>query len=277
MTVNQLKESEEFNAFVAYLKEIWLGKINFQFNLRYAVEGNWETINTLEQAKNKYEWKGNNLELNNCILNCFKKFIQNGIENNDQDSLMTGIKAILRWGDSKNFNRNIQLFEEKINQNSLFEYLVGLKETWNSILNSSVNFEPLNDFNIKSAAGLSKVYSLLLEDFIIYDSRVAAALAYLIKCNFDFRNINNIPLGLDIRLLPYSNPETRRRHVDPFQSITRNDQLHFYSNIIASLIVKSAVDEINKDSDQNITTRDLEAALFMIGYDIRNLPCEAKN
>jgi hypothetical protein len=274
MTVNQLKESEEFNTFVAYLKGIWLGKIDFQFNLRYAKQpkrcDNFKSLNKI-----KYTYKGKDLLINNQLLVDCEILINKGIQSKDTSQVLAGIQNILRWGDSINYIKNLDFFKKKNDDGALLEYINYIKNKWYSILDEELEFSQESDFDIKSAAGNSKIYSVILKDFIIYDSRVAAALAYLLKSCFEIKNRRDIPLDFELFLLPYRDNKdkpTYKRDVYPFCTIQDNNKLHFYSNILASLIVKSAVVEINKESDQKITTRDFEAALFMIGYDVSNQP-----
>lgn len=56
---------------------------------------------------------------------------------------------------------------------------VNLRAALATLTDDSVHFDR-GPADLRSNAGLTKVYSLVLDDFIIYDSRVAAALAWLV-------------------------------------------------------------------------------------------------
>ena len=277
MTVSELKKSDEFKAFVTYLKRIWLGN-GFEFNLRYTKQPDkCDNFNSLNEIKNNYSYGKKDLSINNQILISCKSLIDIGIELKDTIKILNGIEKILKWGDPRNFTANFTFFKEKDNNGTLLEYIDFIKNNWSAILNKDFDFNQESDFNIRSAAGMSKVHSLILKDFIIYDSRVAKAIAFLILKWSE----NPLPANwFQIYLLPTGSTVDDNHILYGFEKIGSGKyyyKKHFYSNIIASLIVKSAVNEINRGSDQKITTRDFEAALFMIGYDVRNLPCEAKN
>jgi hypothetical protein len=127
----------------------------------------------------------------------------------------------------------------------------------------------INKFSGFNGNGLLNGNSLILYDFIIYDSRVSVALAYIIQNSF---TIEEVPDYLKL-FIPPSYDQNNKRLVSPiFKSTNSNKKRHFFSNVISNLILKSVAAKINlgKQEPDKVTLRDIEAALFMIGYDIRN-------
>jgi hypothetical protein len=111
-----------------------------------------------------------------------------------------------------------------------------------------------------------------LSDYIIYDSRVAAAFALLIQQYFNSNNKEfNSVLKLDIpKGRESANSEDRRDIGDNFGTFTKDYKKHFSSNVKASWLLSKTVEKVKESNpDSKIKLRELEAALFMIGYDIR--------
>jgi hypothetical protein len=143
--------------------------------------------------------------------------------------------------------------------------------------------------NLRSNAGLTKVYSLALDDFIIYDSRVAAALAWLVTrwaretgshipdhLKFVCMRAKEIPSKIqgvgptkirtpDSRLFPYfapsTNPKDHRKHAVWNQR----------ANLVLTAALKHArAKPASAASAKFKTVRDVEAALFVMGADLRH-------
>jgi len=129
-------------------------------------------------------------------------------------------------------------------------------------------------------SGMSKIYSLLSEDIIIYDSRVAAALAWLVVVWCRNTNRHSAPADLAFRCMPAKEAQnSRRRKVrNPsgcgieFSNVNNSSGIHAQWNIRASWILTRALELSYKDNAsfhrQVNKLRALEAALFMWGYDL---------
>ena len=133
-------------------------------------------------------------------------------------------------------------------------------------------------------AGMTKVYSLLVDNFIIYDSRVAAALAWLVVRWCQDTKRLNVPLMARfpcMRPKEGDNPTIRKsrnpssgNYSFPWMNNHRINHAHW--NIRASWILSEV---LNRSTGTLFHTqanplRALEAALFMWGYDLsQNSPC----
>lgn len=143
---------------------------------------------------------------------------------------------------------------------------------------------------IRSNAGFTKIYSLLFDDFIIYDSRVAAALGLFVVKFCKESNRTGIPDELNFGWMPpkegKSSKDAKIRDPSSGELVhqrANNERRHAHSNIRANWILgkvlsidnspKSPFNGINNNQDK---LRALEAAFFMIGYDIGKHPWIAK-
>ena len=142
--------------------------------------------------------------------------------------------------------------------------------------------------DLRFNAGMTKVYSLVCKDFIIYDSRVAAALGWGVVMYCKARQLKTVPETLTFPWAPAK--ETGKHFVksrNPSEGTLRFPRLkagshHAEWNMKASWILSSVVAHPNaaasaflaNDGTNVDPLRRLEAALFMIGYDLWNYPEE---
>jgi len=129
--------------------------------------------------------------------------------------------------------------------------------------------------NFRFNASMTKVYSLLLEDFVIYDSRVGAALSWLVlRC---YKG-GSIPEYLKFAIPPSKSVITLRnpRVGNDGFSVLRNDPLKYIKwNIRANWILTGALRHskenpvLRKSGEcQFKNIRRIEAALFTLGRDL---------
>jgi hypothetical protein len=153
------------------------------------------------------------------------------------------------------------------------KYLRQLIETLNS--DDETTLENISD--LRSNAGTTKIHSLLLTDFVIYDSRVAAALAWLVYSWSRTTSIV-IPTYLQFGCMRANTTKPggkkRKPDDDAFQYFSptgrlKNHYKHAMWNLRANWIIQAAIQETGGQSINMIwTSRKVEAALFMIGDDL---------
>lgn len=117
-------------------------------------------------------------------------------------------------------------------------------------------------------AGMTKVYALLLDDFIIYDSRVAASLTWLVLHWWTAVKSSpsaTLPAPLRFGTLPVNGSARRNRNAAPgiFNGITRAAD-HYMWNVRANWLLSDALNLAGQAS-QFATLREVEAALFQMG------------
>ena len=138
----------------------------------------------LPDALNKYEWRGN-LNKNTAILRVIQNNLNAAIKTQDFLGFRDASHELMKWGGTGRGN-NDWLGKEG-NFNVIQETLQLLKSQVDDI-NEIKQVD-----NLRFNSGLTKVYSLIADDFIIYDSRVAAALAWYVLKFIEAENKDKIP------------------------------------------------------------------------------------
>lgn len=145
----------------------------------------------------------------------------------------------------------------------------------------------LRSESLRFNAGMTKVYSLICDDFIIYDSRVAAALGWAVVQFCNASGKATIPAALKFPWAPaHEGPNAQApKQRNPSQGellfpLLRSGSMHAEWNLKASWLLRAVLDHPNVAQSgftQNPIPGDnalraLEAALFMIGYDLPSAP-----
>ena len=139
------------------------------------------------------------------------------------------------------------------------------------------NVNLTDDFSeILMNSGFTKIYSLLMDNFVIYDSRVGAALGLIIKEFLTEKNILKIPKELNFaygNARPTKGDNNTKNKRNPSTetykfSVLRNNNIHHtINNIKANWLLREIADNSIFKQEEN-PIRTLEAALFMIGYSV---------
>ena len=245
------------------------------FNLRSKT--NW-SCNSVYNAFENYEWrfnctiphhgkiKGLKYYESSFALEQIKNGLRHAVENKNPKEAFEYSVSVLEWGGVKRSN-----YEKLL---SMDRDIINYYNTMKSKINpKSVNIDhDLSDVIMNS--GFTKIYSLLIDDFIIYDSRVGAALGILTKNFLTEYNIPEIPMELDFAYgnsRPTKNDKSKTNKRDPgngtykFSVLRNNDHHHTINNIKGNWLVKALADRSIFNQEQD-PIRALEAALFMIGY-----------
>ena len=140
---------------------------------------------SLFDAYQRYEWpfsvtfpgeavtKGRTLDENTVVLERLAKLLRSSLAVADDEAFYEGAVTTLRWGGvfPRNGTRLLQLGDQ----------IVGEFAAASSQLEPTrADTERIDDVHLMNA-GFTKIYSLLLDDFPIYDGRVGAALGYLVR------------------------------------------------------------------------------------------------
>jgi hypothetical protein len=206
------------------------------------------------------------------FLNRMRTGLKESIIRQDIELVRKFCFAILSWGGvlPRNDKKIIEL------EDTIIDYFIKVKEILNP---EHCNIE--NSFNnIIMNSGFTKIYSVLIDDFIIYDGRVGAALGLLVRRFCEEKGIDTIPQEL---LFAFgkgreSKPTAINRR-DPslgrykFPNLQNNPIEHIRNNIKANWLLKEILLNTNSkfnNLDKSVQMRALEAALFMIGYDVRS-------
>lgn len=123
--------------------------------------------------------------------------------------------------------------------------------------------------SLRFNSGMTKVYSLLIDNFIIYDSRVAAALAWLAKRWWTIEcgePAHTLPQHLRFACLPANGAMAHCRNPDVtlFPMIVANPNEHYLWNVRANWLLADSLRVAGVNSHFS-SLREVEAALFKMG------------
>lgn len=190
--------------------------------------------------------------------------------------MLRGTKAMMSWGGVSAHNN--QWLED--NQDGLAKTIEQVAE----VLRVGDLDSPQFRADIRFNAGMTKVYSVICQDFIIYDSRVAAALGMLVIIYCEEKGLRTVPDGLRFPWAPAKEGESaavpKRRNPSKNKAFKfpglRRGSHHALWNMRASWVLSQALAHPHAKSSQfhvggGSALRKLEMALFMIGYDLGTL------
>lgn len=273
-------EDNDVKELIKFIAAKWESGLDFEVGIKHrGKKAVYKYTSNLKEIFETYSWQysikteleipdeiakaGFSLSESEKVLNYAKsKVLVNGEINPNLIDLKNATEITLKWGGV--FTKGNKNKVTDISYDLKKDYDEVLKK-WKEINEYNAGFSPKDNFEFTSNAGFTKIFSLILSDFVIYDSRVSVALAYLMEQCFG----EDIPEILRI-YIPASKvaDNTKRKVNNFFKSTYQKDSKHFYSNVISSILLKQTLKLIN-EIDPSVKLRDLEAALFMMGYDIR--------
>ncbi len=269
-------------------------------------QGEEWSCSSLEDATFNYKWPAKKLDGNTVFNLLDTQAFLNELSDSLKASVVSGdgvlqrVNDILSWGgvkDKKNIARDIRFNLESDEQRALFLNAVKHKI-------SKPDFDPMQDTSIEvegrvinsivSDSGTTKIFALFLDEFAIYDSRVGAALGMLLTNYMKAFGINEANLDKTLRFgwqdspnKDYSrspkpnnsrfnlsrakqkrNPNTLlMKQIFPYLAGVSNSErlaMNIYLNWILQTVVRKS--HKLKATPPSDAVRNLEAALFMIGY-----------
>lgn len=197
------------------------------------------------------------------LSQALRKAYHGSITSNDE--LSGAVAAILHWGGvytkTQSGGNKPWLAE---NQHNLRQILGEV------VADHAKGEDRSNVAQLRFNSGMTKVYSLLLEDFIIYDSRVAAALAWLVltwcKEAYGRGMAGLIVDSLRFACPPGNGNAAAFRNPDKgtFKTLTSKPAEHYCWNVRANWLLQSAQAHAGARSHFS-SLREIEAALFQLG------------
>jgi hypothetical protein len=222
-------------------------------------------FDSLYSAYEKYDWPYSIDEYSISLIT--------GIADSDEQACVSACHDILKWGGVFRGNGDRV---SRLGQN-LSSYLRSVRERLALDLLSKDYFFP----GMQMTSGFSKIYSAYIDDYIIYDGRVGAALGLLVKKFCIHNNLPCVPHELRFswaRGLESNTASGSISRRNPSCDKYKFPELVYYrpeeyleNNIRANWLL-SAISENTKSKfsgiDKPHRLRSLEQALFMIGYDV---------
>jgi hypothetical protein len=221
----------------------------------------YNSAEDLKRILNEYKWpeKGKSMNFEQTYLKFSEKRIELGVTLNYREESVTFkvCSEILNWGGVGVATKNINELEKMRDQGS---FMNNLREARYMIRSSIIDTA---HFSIPMNSGFSKIYTLLDDHFIIYDSRVAAKMCWLVKDCF-----GGNPEPLKLGKCDYQ-AKVNRDPGPEFPMLTGRPKQYFESNIKAAWILEKLALEhnlLNYPIDKMIFA--FQTALFVKGYDL---------
>jgi len=214
----------------------------------------------------KYKWpentKGLRFEETYFKFEKHRNNIDSFLNQKDEQMLSKECEEILKWGGVGVATKNIKKIKELQSEKIFFSTLVSAKK---AITSNSVEFDDM-PFPVNS--GFSKIYACLDNRFIIYDSRVAAAMSFFIKKCFK----NLIPQELLLGIPDYQ-AKAERNPENSFPKIRRNPKKYFLSNIKAAWIIEELAGQTPNalGFNQEKLIFAYQTALFVLGKNLSDI------
>lgn len=219
---------------------------------------------------------GTTFESSAATLQALSQDLQRALASQGSDhSVVTAAVDVMTWGGVR--AGNVRWLHA--NQASLPRVL---SSTMQALDAGNTDHPLLVAKDLRFNAGMTKVYSLICDRFVIYDSRVAAALGWAVVKFCQAAELSEVPQELRFPWAPAksaaNDPSPKRRNPGQYGFIfprLRSGAIHAAWNLKASWLLSSVLEQAAAQNSQfnqvehfDTRLRALEAALFMIGYDL---------
>ena len=245
--------------------------------------GDWSCESVFD-AYERYSWpfsvtlpgetgptRGRTFAENLEVLSRLADLLGSSARGDDADLFLAASIAVVDWGGVRGNRRRLQ----QLGADALHTITSSAEQLDPAAADTS-NLDQVIDIN----AGFSKIYSLLLDGFPIYDSRVSAALSYLARLYCEDTGLQTVPSALAFSL-PAWRGDVRR---DPsvgglmFRRLWAGYPKRYAdSNLRAAWLLGEAshLAPIGRIPGTG-ALRALESALFMIGYQVPGADQESR-
>ena len=187
--------------------------------------------------------------------------IKDAISGGDHDMALAGCQTVLKWGGIRKGK-----YLERLGANLIYTLETRAKQ----LSDPDLDLSRLPSIEMNS--GWTKIYSLLVEDFAMYDSRVSAAVCMLAGRFAHEGGLSSFPNELRFCQLPHRATVDRSPPYfqNQFPKAWYGGRQHLRSNIMANWILAATVRSgPSRFSSLKSSGRDLwalQSALFMVGY-----------
>ena len=256
MRKDEYLSSQAVKDFIAWLETILDAPRSFIHKYHHEKNDKDYEFDNLFTAYKKYEWESfyNFDELSISL--------KNSIDESDERSCAETCNMILKWGGVLNKGNKKRVSE----LGSVCSYLLAVRDRLGMDLSSGEYFFP----GFQMTSGFSKIYSALLDDYIIYDSRVSAALGLLVRAFCVHNEEPVVPLELMFAWKNGLGKQIRNPSFGAYVFPGCNTEKQYLENNIRAnwLMSEAARTTKSKFADEPLKLKALEKALFMIGYDL---------
>ncbi|TPH15865.1 hypothetical protein [Litorilituus lipolyticus] len=257
------------NGFIVYLSKVINGDSEIDHTYIDRKKNKKFVFSTLYEGFEKYHWNNEGYNANSDKIDLLVDGFTNS--NANSDLFYKACLDTLEWGAG---NKGLSLYTNNsqwLNKLGTSQNVKANLDEALKVLNSeSPCFTEFGE-KYRMNAGFTKIYAFMSPDtFIIYDSRVAAALAFLVTKYCVQEGFSNVPLELSFSIADAQGESCRNPSIKEkgylFSKWGNNQKKHAISNVQANWILYSAFKKVEHSTHFD-DIRQIEAALFMIGYD----------
>jgi hypothetical protein len=230
-----------------------------------AIDGKWSAVG-LADAVSNYSWSGKRFSENKAEFNRLAADLQSAIQRDSNGDVCTILRAIMHWGGVDNAHRQKRTFEW-IDRNA-DEISAKLSRAVDLIKDEQASLDPFDGVNLTMNSTMAKIVSLAdpEQKLVAYDGRLGGALSFFVARFTEEREIHQYDVADQLLFAvdrdPKRNPDTNRIHFPALFGKTR-DRCHASMVRWASQLIGQVAKECQA------SPREIEAALFMWGYNVR--------
>ena len=259
------------NDFISWLENILDTPQSFVHGYYHKKKRKRYDFDNLFSAYESYDWD------RDYTIEELSDILMKSIVESDEKSCEDTCYKILEWGGVKNKGNKDRISALSPN---VCTYLLAVQKRLEMDLPSSEYSTPEMHMTsgfpkIHMTSGFSKIYSACNDQYMIYDSRVGAALGLLVRKFCEDKDLKNVPCELQFawtngRGEQERNPNHGRYEFPKLRSNKKGEYLghNIRANWLMSEVAKSTKSNFAR-LEPHFRLRALEQALFMIGYDIR--------
>jgi hypothetical protein len=241
---------------------------------------------SLFDAYGRYQWgygdlskyglpAGSSFVSNLHVLQTLQNDLRAGLAAGDNERVRLAAIGVMKWGGVS--NGNVKWLNDR--RDSLCHIISRTRDA----INAGDTEHPLfAEEDLRFTSGMSKVYALVCDDFVIYDSRVAATLGRAVVQFCQEHSFGSVPQGLGFPWAPAKSAPNainrpQRNAGQAGLTFPRLTSGNVYAkwNMLANWLLNATVDHecTRKSAFARIESRTqrlraMEAAMFMIGYDL---------
>jgi hypothetical protein len=280
-------KANDVKSFVAWMSERLDGSRTFAHAYTSRRTRTQWSCESLFDAYERYHWRYGDLSGHNIpsgssfasslrALDTLQKELNGGLAAGDSERVHRAAIGVMIWGGVTNGNR-----KWLNNQKDELAYIISRTR---DAIRAGDTADPLfAEKHLRFTSGMSKIYSLVCDDFVIYDSRVAAALGRAVVQFCQELRLTEVP---PLLALPWAPAKSAPDAKDPPQRYAgqaglifprlASGQIYAKWNMLASWLLAEIADHEctlrsafgTRTNTKTERLRALEAALFMVGYDL---------
>lgn len=271
--IDAMRNHEQISEFCQFLAHEWRGTRHHSYAVpprgkssawSRTVDGKWSAVG-LADAVSKYAWSGKSFSENKAELDRFAADLQSAIQRDSNNDVCAILRAIMHWGGVDNKHRQKRTFEW-IERNA-DEISAKLSNAVNLIKDEWASLDSFDGVNLIMNSTMTKIVSLAdpEQKLVIYDGRVGGALGFFVARFVEEREIHQYDVADQLLFAvdreAKRTPETKRIH---FPALFGNARDRCHASMVrwASQLIWQVAKECQA------TPREIEAALFMWGYNV---------